>query len=359
MKKSKNEQTAELTPKKRKKRRSKKIKTTIAIIFLIAGCAVLFYPSIGNVITYFQQMNVVADYEKQVQAMRESEIRRQKELAIKYNENIGQITFKDPFEPASEPTDPPKTEDEELDEYYTALSINDEHMMGYIKIPQIHVTCPIYHGATELQLQKGVGHLQGTALPIGGVGTHCVLTGHTGVPGNMLFTDLDKLKIGDKFYLHVLDEVLAYRIDEINVVLPSDASKLKTEPGLDLCTLVTCTPYGINTHRLLVRGVRTEYIDGEDDYESGSILTTDAYGNIIEKPLDGRDDTVYVFGIPIQKWVLWILIPVAALILILLAVAIIRLILRKRREKEEKGEENDGKGFEEHGDERAGEEKEE
>ena len=327
-------QSATEEPEDKPKKKKINKKTVIAVILLLAGCAVFFYPSLGNVISYFQQISVVSDYEKQVAEMNNKEIRRQKELAIKYNENLGQITFKDPFTNKDEQTEPQKTEDEKLDDYFTALSINDEHMMGYIKIPEIRLSCPIYHGATEFQLQKGIGHLEGTALPVGGIGTHCVLTGHTGVPGNMLFTDLDKLEVGDKFYLHILDEVLAYKIDQINVVEPGDTSKIRTEADKDLCTLITCTPYGINTHRLLVRGIRSDYIEGEDNYESGSILTTDSQGNVIEKRLDGGSELVNVFGIMLPIWMLWLIIPVAALILIIITVVIIRCILRKRRKTE-------------------------
>ena len=209
-------------------------------------------------------------------------------------------------------------------------------MMGYIKIPAITLTCPIYHDATEVQLQKGIGHLKGTSLPIGGLGTHCVLTGHTGIPGNMLFTDLDKLVLGDRFYLHVLDEVLAYEIDQIKVVEPSDVSDLQIDREQDYCTLITCTPYGINSHRLLVRGHRVEYTPGEDDYESGTITTTDAEGNTITKRVDGGSDAVSVLGLfTVPRWVLWLMIPIAALLIILLIVIIVRKSLRRKRKSEE------------------------
>ena len=327
------------TNKKKKKNKSSRAKTVIAVIIVLAGLCVLFYPALGNVISYFQQMSVVAEYEQQVAEMTKSDISIQKELAAKYNESLGQITFQDPFstEEETEPTEPEQT----LDQYYTALSLNDEKMMGYIKIPEITVTCPIYHDATEAQLQKGIGHLKGTSLPIGGAGTHCVLTGHTGVPGNMLFTDLDKLGVGDKFYLHILDEVLAYQIDQIKVVEPNDTSELQVDRDKDYCTLVTCTPYGINSHRLLVRGVRTTYTPGEDDYESGTIITTDEDGNTVTKRVDGGSDRVNIFGLLIPKWVLWLLIPIAALLLLLIIVIIVRRRLRRKRMSEGKADENE------------------
>ncbi|MGN1111666.1 MAG: sortase, partial [Acutalibacteraceae bacterium] len=178
------------------------------------------------------------------------------------------------------------------------------------------------------------------SLPVGGEGTHCVLTGHTGVPGNMLFTDLDKLENGDKFYLHILDEVLAYQIDQIRVVEPNDTRELQIDREKDYCTLITCTPYGINSHRLLVRGVRSDYIPGEDEYESGTIKTTDAEGNVVTKRVDGGSDEVNIGGMLVPKWAIWITIPIGVLIIILIAVIIVRRILRKKRIAEDK---TDGK----------------
>lgn len=329
----------------KKQQSSRRRKRIIGAVLLIAGLAVLFYPSLGNIISYFQQISVVAEYEQQVAKLTKKEVRLQKELAVEYNKTLGQVTLQDPFENASDPTDETKPTEKEqtIDEYYEMLSLNNEHMMGFIKIPEITLTCPIYHGATEVQLQKGVGHLKGTSLPVGGAGTHCVLTGHTGVPGNMLFTDLDKLEVGDKFYLHILDEVLAYKIDQIKVVEPSDTSQLQIDRDKDLCTLVTCTPYGINSHRLLVRGERCDYIDGEDAYESGTITTTDENGNVITKRVDGGSDEVNVGGMLVPKWVVWLTIPIGALIVILIVVIIVRRSLRKNRRTEVKPDEKEGK----------------
>lgn len=319
---------------KTKKRKRSPAKTIIGLILLIVGLAVLFYPAMGNVISYFQQMSVVAEYEQQVAAMQKQEVEEIKEFAIEYNKSLGQLTLQDPFTEETEPTE--EATEQSIDDYYKALSINNDQMMGYIKIPAITLTCPIYHDATEVQLQKGIGHLKGTSLPIGGLGTHCVLTGHTGIPGNMLFTDLDKLVLGDRFYLHVLDEVLAYEIDQIKVVEPSDVSDLQIDREQDYCTLITCTPYGINSHRLLVRGHRVEYTPGEDDYESGTITTTDAEGNTITKRVDGGSDAVSVLWLfTVPRWVLWLMIPIAALLIILLIVIIVRKSLRRKRKSEE------------------------
>lgn len=344
MKKDKSQNIKE--KKNGKKQNKSKLSTKIiGAVLLVAGMAFLLYPSIGNIISYFQQKSVVAEYEQQVAKLTQEELRVQKDLAVEYNKNLGQVTLHDPFENASEPTDETESAQQEqtIDQYYEMLSISNESIMGYIKIPEITLTCPIYHDATEAQLQKGVGHLKGTSLPVGGEGSHCVLTGHTGVPGNMLFTDLDKLEVGDKFYLHILDEVLAYKIDRIKIVEPSDTTDLQIDPNKDLCTLVTCTPYGINSHRLLVRGVRCDYTEGEDDYESGTITATDENGNVITKRVDGGSDKVKVFGLLVPKWALELAIPIAALIVILIAIIVVRRSLRKKRMTEVKADEKQGK----------------
>ena len=149
----------------------------------------------------------------------------------------------------------------------SAVSYKDisgiEKVIGYIVIPKIDVNLPIYSGTSKAVLKKGVGHMEQTSYPLGGISTHCVLTGHRGLPSAVLFTDLDKVEIGDDFYLHVLDEVLAYKVDKIKVVEPDNGDDLEIVEGQDYCTLVTCTPYAVNSHRLLVRGTRVEYIEGE------------------------------------------------------------------------------------------------
>lgn len=301
----------------------------IVISIFLVGVVLLIYPSLGNVISCVQQRQVVEEYEKQVAQMLKKDITMQKELAIDYNKSISRITLQDPFAEEQEPTEP--EEEQTLDEYYEALSIGGQNMMGYIKIPKISISIPIYHDATEAQLQKGIGHLRGTSLPIGGVGTHCVLSGHTGVPGNMLFTDLDKLEIGDKFYLHVLDEVLAYKVDSIKVIEPSDTSEIQIDPEKDYCTLLTCTPYGINSHRLLVRGERTAYTPGEDDENVEVIEVTDSEGNVIETKV-AEKDYIEVFGLHISNWVAYVLVPILLFLLILLILIIVRRRLRKSDE---------------------------
>ena len=307
--------------KKKTKFRDVLFKTVIILVFL-AGVALLLYPSLGNVISCTQQQQVIAEYEKQVELMHKKSLKQQKELAIDYNKSLKRITLQDPFSDKEKPTESPKDK-QMLDENYEAISVGGDNMLGFIKIPAINISIPIYHDATEIQLEKGIGHLRGTSLPVGGKGTHCVLSGHTGVPGNMLFTDLDKLVLGNKFYLHVLDDVLAYKVDQIEIVKPDDTSKIAIDPEKDYCTLITCTPYGINTHRLLVRGERTEYIPGEDEDNVQVVEVTDDDGRVIERKIAPLD-YIEIFGIRIPHWVIYLLLPATIMILILLIVIISR-----------------------------------
>ena len=194
----------------------------------------------------------------------------------------------------------------EQEEYQSLLNMDGTGIMGYIEIPNIKLSLPIYHGTEESVLQIAVGHLDWSALPVGGEGTHCVLSGHRGLPSAKLFTNLDQLREGDTFTLRVLDEVLCYEVDQIRIVEPQDTSALLPEPGQDLCTLVTCTPYGVNTHRLLVRGHRIETPDSADAIR----VTSDAMQ--IEPIL-----VAPAVGVP----------------LVLLAVAVLLLSDRRRRRK--------------------------
>ena len=196
--------------------------------------------------------------------------------------------------------------EEEQEEYQSLLNMDGTGIMGYIEIPNIKLSLPIYHGTEESVLQIAVGHLDWSALPVGGEGTHCVLSGHRGLPSAKLFTNLDQLREGDTFTLRALDEVLCYEVDQIRVVEPQDTDALLPEPGQDLCTLVTCTPYGVNTHRLLVRGHRIENPDSADAIR----VTSDAMQ--IEPIL-----VAPAVGVP----------------LVLLAVAILLLSDRRRRRK--------------------------
>ncbi|MGN0456932.1 MAG: class C sortase [Acutalibacteraceae bacterium] len=323
-----------MEPKEKKKTKLHGIIFNIIIIAVfLTGIALLIYPSLGNMISCVQQKQVVDEYEKQVAKMLKKDLTLQKQLALDYNKSLDKITLQDPFSEETKPTEAETEAEQTLDEYFKALSINNENMMGYIKIPKISISIPIYHDATEAQLQKGIGHLRGTSLPIGGIGTHCVLSGHTGVPGNMLFTDLDKLEKGDKFYLHILDETLAYEVDDIKVVEPDDTSQIQIDPKKDYCTLLTCTPYGINSHRLLVRGERTTYTRGEDDENVDVIEVTDPQGNVIDTKVYHKD-YLELFGVRLPNWPTLAILPVLAVVLAFLILLAIRKLLRRKRKKE-------------------------
>ena len=197
------------------------------------------------------QGGVIQEYNKQTEEMPKEEIKEIKKEVRAYNDNLvnNRTILTDPFDEEAWNT---------LSSSYEDL-LNVNGVMAYIEIPEIDVYLPVYHGTDKETLEKGIGHLQNTSFPIGGKGTHCVLSGHSGLPTAMLFTNLDQLKKGNRFYIHVLDEVLAYKVDQIEVVEPEDISLLSIDPNEDYVTLVTCTPFGKNTHRLLVRGTRTKY----------------------------------------------------------------------------------------------------
>lgn len=212
----------------------------IPALFL-AGIAILAYPFVSNYINELHSSHVIQQLEQDLGARADEELALHRERAKAYNNSLRSVG-----EGSEAPYD------------YNEILNFPGGIMGYIDIPKIHVHLPIYHGTGEDVLSKGVGHLPDTAFPIGGSGNHSVLTGHTGLPSAKLFTDLTKLAEGDLFYIHILEEVLTYEVDQIKIVLPSKADDLLPAAGKDYCTLVTCTPYGVNSHRLLVRGIRVE-----------------------------------------------------------------------------------------------------
>lgn len=215
---------------------------------LLVGIGVLLYPTISDKITQMTADASISDYQKTVGKLDEAEIAKLKEAARNYNKTLVGSVLTDPF--LNEAA-------QAAGEYVELLNIND--VMGYIEIPKIDIYLPLFHGTSDKVLQKGVGHLDNTSIPIGGLGTHAVLSGHRGLPSAMLFTNLDQMAEGDLFYLHILNEILAYEVDQIKVVEPTDIGDLLIESDKDYVTLLTCTPYGINSQRLLIRGVRTEY----------------------------------------------------------------------------------------------------
>ena len=241
----------------------KKIRVIFCVIIFITGLVIASYPFISNMVAQRHASQVVKDYETNVEEMDEEKIDAMKEAAKKYNEQLSNVVSVDD-----------ENENNEQGESYADL-LNIGESLGYITIPKIDVNLPIYNGTSQDVLSKGVGHMEQSSYPLGGVSTHCVLTGHRGLPSAVLFTDLDKLEIGDEFYLHVLDEILAYKVDQIKVVEPNESGDLEIIDGKDYCTLVTCTPYAINSHRLLVRGERTEY-KGEQDKQTKNQMQTGA-----------------------------------------------------------------------------------
>ena len=238
----------------KKKNRISPLITIFALILFLAGAAVFLYPTVSNWLAERNQSDIV--HQEALADANEDFYAAEWQKAREYNENLAGDPVHDPFVLGTGYALP--------ENYLECLNING--VMGYIEIPKISIRLPIYHGTSEEVLQKGVGHIESTALPIGGEFSHTILTGHRGLPSAKLFTDLDQLGIGDRFYIHVLDQILAYEVDEINTVLPNELQKLQPIKERDLVTLITCTPYGVNTHRLLVRGTRVPYVPGEDEY---------------------------------------------------------------------------------------------
>lgn len=225
-----------------------KIKILIGILFLL-GAFTLLYPMVSDYVNSLSQAEIVESYSNEVTRMEQEKLEQEIQRARDYNENLARTIVIDPFT---------ETLNEELSaDYSNILNVNGQ--IGVIRIPKINVELPIYHGTSEKVLQKGVGHLQNTAFPVGGEGTHAVLSGHRGLPEAKLFSDLDEVEIGDQFYIEVLNQTLAYAVDQIKVVEPHQTEALQPVQGEDYVTLVTCTPYAVNTHRMLVRGKRTEF----------------------------------------------------------------------------------------------------
>lgn len=233
------------------KKRKMTIKDIIRLLVLVVAFAVLLYPTVSSYVNEKNGSKVVSNYDAESVRLSNAEKEKMLEDARAYNkEMLSNIDLIDPFSQGEKSLDA---------RYESLLNIDGSGMMGYIRIPKIKVEIPIYHGTSESVLQAGVGHFWGTSLPVGGESTHTVLTGHRGLPTKTLFTNMDKLVKGDVFYIKVLDETLAYKVDQILTVLPEETEALSIVPGQDYATLVTCTPYAINTHRLLVRGHRIPY----------------------------------------------------------------------------------------------------
>ena len=227
----------------------KHISTIFIILIFLVGLGFISYPTVSNLWNQAHQSRAIATYSKQVEKLDDSENKKMLKVARKYNKSL------------LKKSDHWKLSKKDKKKYESLLDVSGTGIMGYIEVPKIDCSLPIYHGTDEGTLQIAIGHLEGSSLPVGGKSTHCVLSGHRGLPSARLFTDLDQMEEGDIFILNILGRKLAYEVDQIRVVLPEEMSDLEIEEGKDLCTLVTCTPYGINTHRLLVRGHRVKYVE--------------------------------------------------------------------------------------------------
>lgn len=299
--------------------KSEKILLIIAIIFIIVGTGIFLYPSISNYFAEKNHVEAIRNYDKMVVKIGEDSLKKEKEKAQTYNENLSGDPVHDPFVLGSGYALP--------ENYKEVLNISGDGIMGYIQIPKISVDLPIYHGTSEEVLEKGVGHIQNTSVPIGENSTHSVLTGHTGLPNAELFTRLDELVVGDIFYIHVLNDILTYKVYEIKVVLPDNIDELRITSGEDLVTLVTCTPYGVNSHRLLVKAKRVEYEDYTENNNSGNTIETSNNSNTINNVETKKTNKqYYLTGIQIGTVIL---------IIVLITTLIVGIIIKRSKKSDE------------------------
>lgn len=231
----------------------KNFSTVLLLVTLMIGISLLLYPTISDYWNSFHQSRAIAGYAEAVAEMDTVDYEKIWNDAVEYNKEL-QTRSNHWF-----------LTEEQQEEYESMLNVSGNGIMGYIEIPSIKVSLPIYHGVDEGILQVAIGHIEGSSLPVGGKGSHCVISGHRGLPSAKLFMDLDQLAEGDIFMLRVLDETLTYEVDQILIVEPSDMSSLEFDEEKDYCTLVTCTPYGINSHRLLVRGHRVANLEESEE----------------------------------------------------------------------------------------------
>ena len=238
-------------PQEEKTWMQRNLTTLLLVLVGLIGVGLIAYPSFADWWNSFHQSRAVASYMEAVAGMDKEKYEEMLRNADNYNRELGKTGIQWTLS------------DEQKKKYEEILNVNDTGIMGYIDIPKIKIELPIYHGTDEAVLQVAVGHLEGTSLPVGGSSSHCVVSGHRGLPSARLFTDIDKLVEGDTFTMTVLNRTITYEVDQIRIVEPTDLSDLQIEKGKDYCTLVTCTPYGINTHRLLVRGHRVSNAQGD------------------------------------------------------------------------------------------------
>jgi len=227
-----------------------------AVLVFLMAFGLTLYPLISSYVNEKYRSEIHTQYEEVIKQADDTELIEAREAAHAYNKSITPGTVEDDSYSREAIMEASVGYDE-------LLNLAENGTMGYVEIPRISVNLPIYHGTESESLERGIGHLLGSSLPVGGRSTHSILTGHSGMASQKMFTDLVQLELGDKFYIHVLDETLAYEVDSINTVLPYDTSLLQISQDEDLCTLITCTPLGVNTHRLLVRGSRIPYVEAE------------------------------------------------------------------------------------------------
>ena len=233
--------------------------TVVMTAGMLIGISLLLYPSVANYWNGFHQARTIMEYTQVVSSMDKDDYKNILRDARKYNKRLSKTGFRWSMS------------DAERRDYERQLKVKGTKAIGYISVPKLHIRLPLMHGTDEKVLQTAIGHLEQTSLPVGGKGSHCVISGHRGLPSSRLFTDIDKIKEGDTWTITVLNETLTYECDRVRIVLPEDLSDLKIEKGKDLCTLITCTPYGVNTHRLLVRGHRVPNANGSADVTADAI----------------------------------------------------------------------------------------
>lgn len=288
----------------------KKIFQIVGIsLIMLTGLSLLLYPLVANVWNNHRQKQLISTYIESVEKTDEEtpiDYVSQANAATTYNTNLVPSILPDSFAMA----EAAEVEDEE---YWSCLNLNGDGIMGYVEIPKIAIKIPIFHGTSDKVLQIGAGHLEGSSLPVGGPDTHCVISAHRGLPSASLFTDLDLLTEGDHFYMKVLDETLAYEVDQILVVEPSETEALAVVPGEDMVTLLTCTPYGKNTQRLLVRGHRVPYEEGMIEEEHTPLAAVSLHTN----------------------YLLWVIIGLAVVLVAIIGMAIADRQLRKKYAKSE------------------------
>lgn len=256
----------------------KKIKNLGLVLLFLIGLSILLYPTFSNLWNTWRNDQLISEYSESIQEIPEADYSQMWEDAREYNRQHTVNTIVDVFDEENE------KEYEMSHPYDVLLDPSGNGIMGYIHIPKINVQLAIYHGVGEHALENGVGHIEGTSLPIGGESTHAVLSAHRGLPQAKLFTDLDQMEIGDTFFITVLDEKIAYQVDQIKTVLPEELDDLAIVKGEDYCTLVTCTPYGVNSHRMLVRGKRVELSEEEEKQAEEQKVTLSEMG-VEEKTL--------------------------------------------------------------------------